>query len=711
MTRTSKLNLRRLDLAVFLGCAAGLPLAPIASAEPAVQSPQMKTLLQAIMPLDLAKQKVLFDRLGIAPTKEFYDCLCPGPMWLAPSQYGPCEGRTVAYGTEIHGPFTADANAWASCAASYLSKDGSNVLESLLAKTTTRPGSNKDYASLLRECRTQYLAQQTGARARALLDGYDYMAQNGVPVLPPPESIAEEIKRDARLEMADLSRALDDAQKQAGQGAATGIAAAVGDKILESATTKDNYLTAAQTALAVLELDLLDNRNTLNNAREDLRRYRSLWGDDPDNPVRKAQLRAYAAQVDGLEAQKQALSDNQQRLKTLIDGIHDIGNAYALDGIYKKAFSGDARQQSEAMLDTTKMIQHYVDRFKDGNIDLTKGLESLAAKGMADPDYKNFVTQAKKTEVLEGASEVLGETVKAAEWGLATYDTYADVQKQMAAADELAQSGRYDEAQARLLTAFNAMSVLTEKASGYMPSGVSDLAKYYAEAMKTPGLIDAKMRTYMERSEDLADIEVSELSSKAMARFNKEHFDDTLRYDPYLHRAAGLTAYRMLQNTGADYAGDKPFVLMPDADGEPIYVTPAAFEQLRQLAYYTPIVEGRRLTDADVKEALANLGERGAINIDDMRQKAEAALRDAAAKKRIADMFGQKSVSFDDTSLWYEFNDLMTQNLPRSCKLDLKTQKRLFAGFREGAGRDSAVAYLTQYGAGLKLAEQSGAGQ
>ena len=407
-----------------------------------------------------------------------------------------------------------------------------------------------------------------------------------------------------------------------------------------------------------------------------------------------------------MTTKRDQLSGNQQNLKTLIDGIEHIGNAYKFDDISKNAMSGDARQQAQAMLDMTEMIQGYVDRYKDGNLDLTKAMQSLAAKGMTDADYESFIAQTKKTEMLEGASQVLGETMKAAKWGLATSDAYADFNKQMAAADSLAQSGKYDEAQARLLTAFNTISSLTEKAAGSMPSGIKELAQYYAEAIKTPGLIDAKIRKYMERSQDLADIEVSELSSKAMKSFNKKHSNETLRYDAYLHREAGLTAYQMLTNAGADSTDEKPFVLMPDADGEPIYVTPANFEQIKELAYYTPIVEGHRLTDADVKQALANLGERGKINVDDMRKKAEAALKEAAVKKRIADMFGQKSVSFDDMSLWYKFNDLMNQNLPSSCKLDLQTQKRLFSSFREPAGRDSVASYLAQYGTGLKLAAQ-----
>ena len=175
----------------------------------------------------------MFDRIGIAPTKEFYDCLCPARHWYAPSAYGACEGRTVAYGTVIHAPFTSDPAAWAACSASHLNKDGSDVLQTLVAKTVARPGGTKDYAGLLRECRSQYLAQQAGARARELYDGYDYLAQSGIPVLPPPESIAAEMKRDVRLELADLSKALGKAQQATDQGGADSVAAAVADKIFE----------------------------------------------------------------------------------------------------------------------------------------------------------------------------------------------------------------------------------------------------------------------------------------------------------------------------------------------------------------------------------------------------------------------------------------------------------------------------------------------
>jgi hypothetical protein len=143
MTRSCKRDLTGWLQAILLGSVDGLLLTPIAGARDAAQSPQMKTLLQAIMPLDYAKQKALLDQLGINPFKELYDYLCPGRMWFAPQKPGPYEGRTMAYGTEIHGPFSSDPKAWASCAAGYLSKVSSNVLESLLAKITARLGSKQ----------------------------------------------------------------------------------------------------------------------------------------------------------------------------------------------------------------------------------------------------------------------------------------------------------------------------------------------------------------------------------------------------------------------------------------------------------------------------------------------------------------------------------------------------------------------------------------
>lgn len=74
-----------------------------------------------------AKLESIFSYLGLKSSVEFLNCLCPPRYWYAPSKYGPCEGRTVAYATVVYANITKEA--YATCLAA---PDGKDVAQRFL---------------------------------------------------------------------------------------------------------------------------------------------------------------------------------------------------------------------------------------------------------------------------------------------------------------------------------------------------------------------------------------------------------------------------------------------------------------------------------------------------------------------------------------------------------------------------------------------------
>ena len=170
--------------------------------------------------------------------------------------------------------------------------------------------------------------------------------------------------------------------------------------------------------------------------------------------------------------------------------------------------------------------------------------------------------------------------------------------------------------------------------------------------------------------------------------------------DPYLFTKAGLSVYKM-----NDSSGPRPYVIMARSDKDPIYLNEKNYKKIKEMAFYYPIVYKKRLNDADLYEQLYNIGEKGTINIDDFLHQAKKIMKSAATKKRVADMYGKKTITHEELSLWYKFNKVRVNALPKTCMLDMKTTKRLFGMFREVDGKDKVQKFLSEYGKKLKSVE------
>jgi len=91
------------------------------------------SIIQGISNIGHDRFKAFAAAHGLAPSKDFYDCLCPPSFWYAPSAHGPCEGRTIAYGTVIYSNLSTDPAVWANCAAAE-NASGRPLVDTIVSK-------------------------------------------------------------------------------------------------------------------------------------------------------------------------------------------------------------------------------------------------------------------------------------------------------------------------------------------------------------------------------------------------------------------------------------------------------------------------------------------------------------------------------------------------------------------------------------------------
>ncbi|MDZ4136764.1 MAG: hypothetical protein U1D06_14415, partial [Paracoccaceae bacterium] len=384
----------------------------------------------------------------------------------------------------------------------------------------------------------------------------------------------------------------------------------------------------------------------------------------------------------------------QKALESFAFGVDTVASLLTAEGIYIAATEGDNRDKAKALTDGAGLVQKYMGMIGGSADEAAQELAELARKGTGEAEYSQLVKLRGKAESMAQAVSVLDAGIKTGTYALEVYDTYKQFEAVMDKAQTYADSGAYGDAQKNLLNAFNTLSVLTEKATAIMPPGVSDMAQFYAEAMKTPAMADEFMRKVVDRVDEQAQISGGQAGTQAMRDWVNEGGADLMR-DPYLFREAGLSVYEVDQGRPAKYA------FLPDANGKLIFASQADYDRIAAMAYYFPIVEGRRMTDADLRQ---RLGETGAIGVAAMKAEAERKLAEAAANKRVADLVGKPAAATEDWRDWHKFNTLLTTVMPVHCALDRKQEKALFNAWREPDGRERVEQQVTELGGNLKAA-------
>jgi len=706
-----------LRLAFVLAAVLPLALAPAALAQDKARTEREQQAIAAFLAMGHKRHLDVMKELGIKPGDGYLDCVCRSAGYGSSSTAQFYHPDTIgdynkAYSCTQPGepcvvsgfgcgryPLPSDPRIWDSCA------NGKSPLDALIAGLKGRGGkSAADYGRDLAQCRANWEAGVGGNPALEAQLGYKYLAQNGVPVLAPPPAMATKMKAAIDAERGRLADRMKKAEKEAQEDWKKYLAKSYRDNVLKN---PDAYIAAATFAEELMKAELAEMEADLATVATEWNAVKSMGL--PLDKQREAheRFRTKEAEVKERRAQTETHLKGLERYKQWAEIGGDL---YKMGENAGKFSTAEVRDKVEIMTDATETISKYFGKYRDMKAEQVEELMDKwrpAAKtvGLSPKRMEMYEKLVQRGEALDSVKEAMDETVKLGKWGLAAYDGYQKFEKHMAMVEKLAASGRYTEAQRWMLSGFNAMSEITKAGAGYLPPGISDLMSVYAEAMETPAKFDALIRDIANRGDTNAEIKGDQANTPAMKAYLNDHGAISLDRDDYLFRQAGLSVYRMDKaEKGHEY------VLLPKAEGPPIYLDGANYKLLAEAAYLWPIVNGTRMTDAEMYDMTYALAAGGKLKIDDLRHKAEAKLKEAAADQKIADMHGKKTLEEGDASRWYEFVRAMNAALPNKCTLDAKTQKALFGRWLIPEQRGSVLDSLTKYGAALKMAEAGGGG-
>ncbi|AHK80619.1 hypothetical protein M911_04975 [Ectothiorhodospira haloalkaliphila] len=650
--------------------------------------------LKRIIGMDYERQKQVFERIGIPVSDDFYHCLCsrarygssttstsyhpaalPGwdDMYICGRPGGPC--MTRGFGC-WRNPLPSDPRIWRFCSG----RDGyagEDILEDLLGALSELPQAGIDYGQKLDECREHHSLRTSPDSIRDFQYGYDYLASQGVPVLPPPSSVTRELQREAEYDRQDLQRRLSRIEQRVEKELEVSLVQELGKELI---THKHTHTAIAELARAVNKTA----QQELSKELEDLQKASN--GDQ--------------GQIIVLQSRLNRAEQEGARIETLLTGLGAAQDAHKLPGIFSDATSGDPRQMGQALIDTTDLVEKYFKKYQKSTGAAARQWRDMAAQGLSPEDARRFEQIIENEQVINTALSGVSTALKAGKWGAYAYDAYQDYKRLRAEADRMAASGRYTEAQARMLNAFNVMSDLSRRAAGRLPPGISEMSQFYAEALALPGQVDQMMRELVDRHDVMADISGTQAQTEAMRRFGEAHPNASLDRDDYLFRQAGLSAY-IHQPGGGQRGIDRPYVLLPRADADPIYIDQRTRDRLMEAAYYFPLANDRRMTDADVEELLRNVGDAGtSLAIDDWRRAAEKRLKDAAYAGQRAELIGPDEISMQTLTA---FSSVVWESLPERCQFSRSTEKRLLRAY---ARQPEAVeSWIREHGLALTVAE------
>lgn len=682
-----------------------------AFAQEAARTPSQDRVLARIFSLPHDQMMAAMKAAGVSPSEEYLSCVCrsagygqmgtaqyyhPGTIGEYDARYScqhPGDPCIVSGFGCTRSPLPSEAKHWEGCAAA-LRPDGSPLLtDALLAGVAKRrKEAALDSAKLLKECRARHSALEKSDAARIPFDGAAYLQANGVPVLPPPSKIAERHKAQAEEARAQVSQMMRDAQQELKANVQTSLAEQLAAKAATDTETQGQIIAAA---VDVAKLALEETNAQLGRLAAQIQAARAAQAGGvtrENDTALKSLLRKEA----GLHAEARQIARDQSHLESLGTGIEVVGDILAAKGIYEAMSEGDRRARAAAVIESAKLAQRYVGLLRDSRSKPALALAEQAAKGITSSEHARLVKLTASAESLGEAVSVLGAGIDTGLVALEVYDTWQQVDEVLGKAQGYADSGAYTDAQKNLLNAMNGMSVLTEKAAGVLPPGMSDMVGLYAEAMKTPAMADEFIRKVVDAKENYAQNQGGQARTGAMADWVKKDGADLMR-DDYLFRQAKLSVYAV------DGGKPAPFAFLPDANGQLIFASQEDYDRVAAMAHYFPIVEGRRMTDADVR---TRLGETGSVGISAMKAEAERILAKAAADKRVADLFDLKTVGPKEWGEWHRFNAFMAGALPVHCALDRRREKVLFNAWLQPESREKVEQHLTKLGAGMKAVAQ-----
>ncbi|MEZ5714891.1 MAG: hypothetical protein R3D85_06825 [Paracoccaceae bacterium] len=682
-------------------------------------SPEERDFLKKILELPYDRQSQVMESLKAKPSQEVLNCVCRAAgygssstsQYWHPDTIGTYDKRyscqhpgdpciVSGFGCTRH-PAPSDVSIWEGCARRYAAEDGKSLMTSMLeGKSRESTASDEKIREELEACKARWLAQIR--KPKDPLKGLAHLKAQGVPILQPPGSVVKEMKKDNANIEADLARVMGEGRKEAAKKADATLAQQLEKAFVTDANKKAALENMAALGQAYVETEMAELAKHKAEMQATIRQLQSAEMSE-ENDRKLADLKSKSWKVD---AQLRQLNRDKDHLGKFLKAVDLGADIASLQGVYDDATSGDNRKLAGALISSSELAKKYVDKFLASSVESQDQIFAKLGNKILGSTHEDFASAAARRKLIGGMSEIMGETIKAANWSAKTYDSYKAIENTLKEVDRLASSGRYTQAQARLQLGMKAMSKLSAEAAAYLPAGMSDMMTFYSEALQSPAKFDELIRKFVNQREGAAQITSDQANTPAMNSYLKKYgILDFLIRDQYLYKEAGLSAYAIdpPKKPGED------FVLMPDADGEPIYLSKAQYDQLAKMAYAFPIVHGRRMTDADVQEQFGSMGAKGKVNVDDLLRQAAEKLERAEIDAEIAALYGKKKVSFEETSDYYKFRSEISDRLPKACVFSPERMKALFGAWRSG-DRDGVLRKVAAMGDRMKAMDAASKG-
>ncbi|MFW6342700.1 MAG: hypothetical protein ACOC00_06730 [Halothiobacillaceae bacterium] len=660
---------------------AGLVLA-LPAPGAAVDDPD-QLIFESVTRLNYTKQSAVLKRLGVEPPEDFYGCLCrnagygspqtaryfhPGPI---PKSSPSCESAgppciVSGFGCGRY-PLPDRRDVWARCAASAEKSGQGNPLEQVFDRVTAEREVHPDDRRQYAQCQRTFQAQRQRINEATTLDGLTYLASQGVPIIKAPPSIKKQL--EAEQERAEQTAA--DLREKARKQAEASLPVELTKKI---ASSRQTYQGAVEVATRLAESQLADVQARLREIG-----------------AKREKGKADYLELINLRNQQDKHERSKADLAKLMTVIETGADAFALEQEFKKLFGNEPAKQVSGAVGILDNAKSYLDKYVAGQDEALDALIEQHTPLHAiyrDANVPDVHRQGQKVARLQLGQEIFGGVIFAGKKSLEAHAYYKKMLEIVAESERMAQSGKYSEASARLISGFNHLGHLGRTAAPYLPDGAREILQYYSEAMDTPGKVAKMMQEAVDRADVAAEIVGSQAKAAAMKRAADEV--GSLNRDPYLFREAGLSVYDVdyVRKTFPDADEKITHVAIPDQDADPVYLSAAQYRRLQEYAWYWPIAYGKSMTDQDVLQNFGNIGKAGVPPIGDIERLARKNLKDAAYDQIIAEALGKKTVSHEDRQAYWDFQDLLRAHLPKGCTLDSDAQNKLLAAWQEDPGSE-----------------------
>lgn len=733
-------------------------IAAPASADPAPRPDGETRILRGIIKLPHEREQALMEKLGVTGSEGFLNCICqqarygssstsqfwhPDTIGKYDKRYScnrPGDPCVVSGFGCMRFPKPSDPAIYDYCAIEHPQPDGSSITETMLRSVIS--GSSKsadDYRRELAACRERHRFQrESDYLGGDRIAGARYLAKKKLPLIPPPTHMHKDLNEEAERLRVERVKSVQRAHVELRKRFEALLVEQFKTMVDENLGNLGNFETLGTTGKALANMALDDAKRARIEATQQLRTVLLKPGVEREEASATEELRRANKALAEAREREEHHQGTVERLDKALKVLERIQLARDVAASSQKtiaaAIDGDGIEFIDALVDSSRILRSQLGTHLEDLGDLEALRNTLARDGVSEAEFQKLAPMLESGDKLTKVTAGMDMMLKQYDRARHVWNTMKSIESGLQEISYVDSSGGYSEAQKNLLKGFVGLSELTRKGAEFLPSGASDMMLFYAEAMKLPAVIDEKIRKITDRHDVSAEIVGTQAGSRAMAMLGS---GTSLDRDDYLFRVAGLKAYVIWAQGGRAYGGDTPYILIPEADGEPYPVNERNYRALAEMAYYYPMVHGRRLTDADVAEYLRSLGPNGSIDVSDLKRAAEQAQTEAAEDARIAAMFGKETLSDppsglgrlrdkaleksglagaaetagmdvqadSDKAVWAAFRQMMRDRLPVGCSLSDSTQKALFNQWRTRGKQDEIEAYLARHGEALKLVD------